>query len=126
MLPPCRGGRRLTDAMLLDEEADAVAGVGHRVLLRLLDHRAGGDASQRGHVVKPDFGETVDDGLGAGLYQGDAVLTHGWELFHVWDVALQPPVGERLPAHLGTALEAGGKLEAGGRGMVNDRMPRQV
>ena len=38
--------------MLLDEEANAVAGVGNRVLLRLLDHLAGDAAPQGGHVVK--------------------------------------------------------------------------
>ena len=55
--------------MLFQEEADAVAGVGNGVLLRLLDRLACGDAPQRGHVVKPDFGETVDDGLWAGLHE---------------------------------------------------------
>src|SRR5712691_3086114 len=124
-LPPCQGGQRLTDAVLLDEEADAFAGVGHRVLLRLLDYRAGGDAPQRGHVVKPDFGETVNDSLGAGLHEGDTVLAHCWELFHIGYVALQPPVGERLPAHISAALEAGGKFAAGWGGMVNNRMLRQ-
>src|SRR5712691_5749850 len=34
-LPPCRGSQGLADTMFLDEEADAVAGVGLRVLLRL-------------------------------------------------------------------------------------------
>src|SRR4029453_11051374 len=57
----------LTDTVLLDEEADATVGVSHRVLLCLLDHRAGGDAPQRGHVVKPDFGKTVNDVLRARL-----------------------------------------------------------
>ena len=40
-------------------------------------------------------------------------------------MALQPPAGELLPAHIGAALEAGGKLAAGWRGMVNNRMLRQ-
>src|ERR1043166_9426317 len=66
-----RCGVDLTDTMLLDAEADTVAGVGHRGLLCLLDHLTGDDAPQRGHVVKPDFGKTVDDGLRAGLHEGD-------------------------------------------------------
>src|SRR5262249_32904948 len=62
----------------------------------------------------------------AGLHEGDAVLAHCWELFNIGYVALQPPAGERLPAHISAALEAGGKFAAGWRGMVNDRMFCQV
>src|SRR4030095_11164114 len=100
----------LTDTMLLDEEADAVAAVGRRVPLRLLDHLTGGDAPQCGHVVKPDFSKTVDDRLSAGLHQGDAIFSHLGGLLYVGDMALQPPLGECLPAHIGAAFEAGGKL----------------
>src|SRR5882724_9177760 len=42
------------------------------------------------------------------------------------DVALQPPVDERLPGHIGAALEAGGILEAGWSGMVDNRMFHQA
>ena len=48
------------------------------------------------HVVKPDFGKTVDDRLRAGLHKGDAIFPHLGEFLHVGDVALQPPLGERL------------------------------
>src|SRR5919198_3932719 len=112
--------------MLLQEEADTVASMGNRVLLRYLDHLACGDAPQCGHIVKPDFGETVDDGFGAGLHEGDAILAHGWELLHIRDMALQPAMGEPRPAHIGAALEARGIFEARWSGMVDDRMLRQV
>jgi hypothetical protein len=77
------------------------------------DHVACGDAPQHGHVVKPDFGETVDDSLGAGRHQGNAILLRGWELLYVGDMTLQPPVGERLSVYIGAALEARGILEEG-------------
>src|SRR5262245_26532410 len=112
--------------MLLDKEADAVAAVGRRVPLCLLDHLAGGDTPQRGHVVKPDFGKTIDDRLRAGLHKGDTIFPHLGEFLYIRDVALQPPLGERLPAHIGAAFEAGGKLVAGRRRMINNRMLRQV
>ena len=45
--------------MLLEKEADAVARVGDGVPLRLLHHRAGGDAPERSHIIKPDLGDAV-------------------------------------------------------------------
>src|SRR5215510_3646330 len=49
----------------------------------LLDELTGGDAPQCGHVVKPDFGKTVDDGLRARLHEGDAILPHCGELLDI-------------------------------------------
>jgi hypothetical protein len=62
---------QLADAMLVDDEPDAGAGMSNRVPLRFLDHRACGNAPQRRQVVKPDLGETIDDGLRAGLHEGE-------------------------------------------------------
>ena len=66
--------------MLLEEEADAVARVGDGVPLRLLHHRARGDAPERGQVIKPDFGDAVGDRFGAGLHERHAILPPLWEL----------------------------------------------
>src|SRR5215831_6406351 len=41
-------------------------------------------------------------------------------------MALQPPVAERLPAHVGAALETGGELETWRRRMVSDGVLGQV
>src|SRR5262249_13680747 len=71
----------LPDAMLLEEEADTVARVGDRVPLRLLHHLAGGNAPERGQVIKPDLGDAIDDRLGASLHQRHAILPHLWEFF---------------------------------------------
>ena len=96
---------------------------------------ASGDASLRlvaGKRVQPintdlvPSWKTVDDRLRAGLHKGDTIFPHLGEFLYIRDVALQPPLGEHLPAHIGAAFEAGGKLVAGRRGMVNNRILRQV
>src|SRR5262245_18250403 len=99
--------------MLFEDEADAVARMDDGVPLRLLHHLAGSDTPERGQVIKPELGDAVGNRLRTGLHERHTLLPYFWEFFHVGHVALQPPVAEHLPAHVGAALETGSELEAG-------------
>ena len=59
--------------MFLDEQAMARLRVDLRILLRVLDLRAGGDALQRRQVGEGDFGDAVDEALRPVLDQVDLV-----------------------------------------------------